>query len=143
MMRSKVLIAAGIGLLLGVTPVWAHHAFAAEFDSGKPLHLRGTVTKVEWINPHAWIHLDVKNADNTVTSWMIESAAPNTLLRRGVSKASLPPGTELVVDGFQAKDGSNRANGQAITQADGRTLFLGGQGTGAPGDKSGEKSGEK
>jgi hypothetical protein len=139
-MKNHVLIAAvGIGLLLGMAPVWAHHAFAAEFDTDKPLHLRGTVTKVEWINPHSWIHLDVKNADNTVTSWMIEVGAPNSLLRRGVNKASLPAGTELLVDGFQAKDGSNRANGQAVTLSDGRRLFIGGQGAEAPGYKDDEK----
>jgi hypothetical protein len=145
MNRNCWIAVAGIGLLFGVAPAWAHHAFAAEFDSSKPLHLRGTVTKVEWINPHAWIHLDVKNADNTVTSWMIEGGAPNSLLRRGITKASLPPGTELVVDGFQAKDGTSRANGQTITQSDGTKLFISGQGTGAPGDKSkeNEKTNEK
>jgi hypothetical protein len=139
-MRNNLLMAAaGIGFLLGVGPAWAHHAFAAEFDSDQPVHLRGSVTRVEWINPHSWIHLDVKNEDNTVTSWMVEVGAPNTLLRRGLNKASLPEGTELVVDGFQAKDGSKRANGQAVTLSDGRKLFLGGQGTEAPGYKDEEK----
>ena len=99
--------------------MWAHHAFAAEFDVNKPLVLKGTVTKMEWINPHAWIHLDVKNADGTVTSWMIEAGAPNGLLRRGFNKSSLPPGTEIVVEGWQAKDQSNRANGSNITYPDG------------------------
>jgi len=126
-MKNKLLIAAaGIGLLAGVAPVWAHHAFAAEFD----------VTKMEWINPHAWIHLDVKNADGTVTSWMIEAGAPNGLLRRGFNKNSLPPGTEIVVEGWQAKDESTRANGSNITYPDGRKLFIGSQGTGAPTDKN-------
>jgi hypothetical protein len=135
-MKSKVLIAmAGIGLLFSVTPARAHHAFAAEFDSDKPLHLVGVVTKVEWINPHAWIHLDVKDADGKVTSWMIEGGAPNTLLRRGITKASLPVGTEIVVDGFHAKDGTNTANGQAITQPDGKKLFLGS----SLADKAGDK----
>ena len=139
-MRSNVLIATGgVGLLLGVAPAWAHHAFAAEFDATKPLHLVGTVTKVEWINPHAWIHIDVKGANGKVTSWMIEGGAPNTLIRRGVTKASLPAGAEIVVDGFQAKDGTNTANGQSITQPDGTKLFLGSSLGATPGDPGGDK----
>src|SRR5271154_1968487 len=125
-MRTKLAMAvAGVGLLLSAAPVWAHHAFAAEFDSTKPVKLRGTVTKMEWINPHAWIHIDVKNADGTVTSWMIECGSPNTLFRRGVTKDSLPAGTEVLVDGYLAKDGSNRANGRDVTLTDGKKLFLG------------------
>jgi hypothetical protein len=115
----------GLGMLLAAVPVRAHHAFAAEFDSKKPVKLRGTVTKMEWINPHAWIHIDVKNADGSVTSWMVEGGTPNTLFRRGLTKDSLVEGTEIVVDGYQAKDGSNRANGRDITFPDGRKLFLG------------------
>jgi hypothetical protein len=118
---------AGVGLL-SAAPVWAHHAFAAEFDSTKPVKLHGTVTKMEWINPHAWIHLDVKNEDGTVSSWMVEGGSPNTLLRNGFTKASLPVGTEIVVDGYQAKDASNKANGRDITFPDGRKLFVGSAG---------------
>jgi Family of unknown function (DUF6152) len=119
-----VLIGAGV-LMLAAAPVWAHHAFAAEFDASKPIKFKGTVTKMEWINPHAWIHIDVKGDDGTVTPWMIEAAAPNALLRRGWTKASLPAGTEILVQGFQAKDGANRANGSVITFTDGKKLFVG------------------
>jgi Family of unknown function (DUF6152) len=103
----------------------AHHAFAAEFDSNKPIKLTGTVTKMEWINPHSWIHIDVKNADGTVTNWMIECGSPNTLFRHGLNKESLPNGVEIVVDGYKAKDGGMRANGRDVTFTDGRKLFLG------------------
>lgn len=130
-MRTKLLIAAA-GLMLSAIPMFAHHAFAAEFDVNRPLVLKGTVIKMEWINPHAWIHLAVKNADGTTTEWMIEAGAPNGLLRRGFTKHSLPPGTEIVVEGWQAKDQSNRANGSNITYPDGRKLFIGSPGTGAP-----------
>ena len=119
-----VALAAG-ALLLAAVPVWAHHAFAAEFDADKPIKFKGTVTKMEWINPHAWIHIDVKGDDGKVTEWMIEAAAPNSLLRRGWTKYSLPAGTEIVVEGFQAKDASNRANGSVITFTDGKKLFVG------------------
>jgi len=133
-MRSiKIGLAMGAAVLLAA-PLWAHHAFAAEFDSNKPVNLRGTVSKMEWINPHAWIHVDVKDADGKVTNWMVECGSPNTLLRRGVTKNSVTAGTEIVVDGYQSKDGSNRANGRDVTFADGRKVFLGSTGTGAPGD---------
>ena len=117
-------LVAGI-LFLAAVPVWAHHAFAAEFDASKPIQLKGTVTKMEWINPHAWIHIDVKGEDGGVSPWMIEAAAPNSLLRRGFTKNSLLIGMEILVEGFQAKDGANRANGSIITFADGRKLFVG------------------
>jgi len=126
-MRTRVAVLIGIaGLLMAAAPVWAHHAFAAEFDAQKPVKLRGTVAKVEFINPHSWIHMDVKDADGKVTRWMVEGGSPNALFRRGVTKDALPQGTEISVDGYQAKDGSNRANGRDITFADGRKLFVGG-----------------
>ena len=127
-------MAATLGLMLATVPAWAHHAFAAEFDAKKPVHLEGVVTKVELINPHAWIHVDAKGADGKVTSWMIEAGSPNVLLRRGFTKQSVPTGTQVVVDGYQSKDGSMRANGRDITLPDGKKLFLGSSGTGAPYD---------
>lgn len=128
-MKCRIAIAiGGAALILAATPAWPHHAFAAEFDANKPVKLSGTVTKMEWINPHAWIHLDVKSPDGTVTSWMIEGGSPNTLLRNGFTKLSLPVGAEIVVDGYQSKDGTNKANGRNITFADGRKLFVGSAG---------------
>ena len=135
-MRTELAVVIAVaGLLLKGTPVFAHHAFAAEFDAKKPVKLRGTVTKMEWINPHAWIHVDVKGPDGKVVNWMIEAGTPNTLFRRGFTKNSLAVGTEILVDGYQSKDGSNRANGRDITFADGKKLFMGSTGDGAPNDK--------
>lgn len=132
MKKTLAVATVGVSLLLAAVPAWAHHAFAAEFDAKKPVHLEGTVTKVELINPHAWIHVDAKNADGTVTSWMVEAGSPNVLLRRGFTKTSVAPGTPVVVEGYQSKDGSNRANGRDITLPNGQKLFLGSTGTGAP-----------
>lgn len=123
-----------LGMVMATAPVSGHHAFAAEFDATKPLKLKGTVTKTEWINPHSWIHIDVKKPNGTVESWAIEGGPPNALFRRGFSRNSLPAGTEIVVEGFQAKDGSRKGNGRDLTFADGRRLFLGSSGTGAPRD---------
>lgn len=132
----RALFFAGIILVLeaATVPVSAHHAFSAEFDAERPVHLRGKVTKMEWINPHAWVHVTVEKEDGTVQSWMVEGGTPNALLRRGFTKNSLMPGTEIVVQGYQAKDGSLRANGRDLTLPDGRKLFMGSSGTGAPKD---------
>jgi hypothetical protein len=112
--------------------VSAHHAFAAEFDANKPVNFKGTITRMEWVNPHTWLHIQVKNPNGTMENWAIEAGTPNVLFRRGFTKQSLLPGTEIVVDGYRAKDGSRRANGRDLTFADGKKLFLGSSGIGAP-----------
>lgn len=134
MRTNLAILLAGAGLFLTAVPVAAHHAFAAEFDSNKPIKLRGTVVKMEWINPHSWIHIDVKRPDGKVDRWMIEGGPPNALYRRGFTKDSLPVGSDILVEGFRAKDGSTRGNGRDITFSDGKKLFLGSSGTGAPRD---------
>jgi hypothetical protein len=136
-MRTKLaLVVAGIGVLLaGSTSVWAHHAFAAEFDVNKPLKLRGTLLKWEMVNPHSWFHLDVKDQDGKVVTWLIEGGSPNQLIRMGVTKNTVPIGTELVIEGYHAKDGTNKAVGRNFVLSDGRRLFLGGSAPGGGGDK--------
>jgi len=123
-------------LILTVARVQAHHAFAAEFDANKPVKLKGTVTSMEWVNPHSWLHIDVKKADGTVEKWMVEGGPPTSLLKRGFTKKSVVIGSEVVVEGFMSKDHACRpicrANGRDITFTDGRKLFMGSSGTGAP-----------
>ena len=134
-MHTRLFLAvAGIVTLADGGSLVAHHAFAAEFDGSKPVTLRGSVTKMEWINPHAWVHMDVKGSDGSVVNWMVEGGAPNALLRRGWNKNSVLPGMAITVEGFRAKDGSNRANGRNVTLPSGQKLFIGSSGTGAPTD---------
>ena len=134
-MPRSLWVAAGAAALLTVSvPLFAHHAFSAEFDANAPVNLRGPVVKVEWINPHAWIHMETKTKDGTTEVWMVEGGTPNTLQRNGVTRDSVTVGTVIVVSGYQAKDGRKRANGRDITLPDGRTLFMGSSGTGAPRD---------
>ena len=134
---TRHFLAASIGaalLCLAARPAAAHHSFAAEFDANMPITLHGTITKLEWINPHSWLHVDVKNPDGTTTEWMVEAATPNTLLRRGFTRDTVKAGTEITVVGFQAKSGAHRANGRDLILADGSHLFMGSSDSGAPGD---------
>lgn len=137
MIRNSRWILAAV--VLWVAPVWAHHSFAAEFDDKKPLKLQGKVTKVEFINPHSWIHIDVKGPDGKMTNWGVEGGSPNALYRLGFTRDALPLGTEIIVDGYQAKDGSNRAVGKDLTFTDGKRLFLGGSAPGSLGENQSEK----
>ena len=132
-LRSFGVAAAGAALA-GSGPALAHHAFGAEFDPNRPLVLRGPVVRVEWVNPHTWIHMEVTNEDGSKDVWMVEGGTPNTLLRRGLTRNTLTPGTEIIVDGYQSKDRSKRANGRDVTFTDGRKIFMGSSGTGAPRD---------
>jgi len=136
-MRTKLatLLALSAMMLVAAAPLWAHHAFASEFDAAKPLKLQGTVKKVELINPHSWFHIDVKDADGKVVTWMVEGGSPNALIRLGVTQQSLPIGTEIIVEAFQAKDGGNKACGVDLVYAStGKRLFMGGS---APGGEQG------
>jgi hypothetical protein len=135
-MRTKLaVVIAGLGVMLAAGPLWAHHAFSAEFDVTKPMKLQATLVKWEMVNPHSWFHVDVKGPDGTVVTWMIEGGSPNQLIRLGVTKNTLAIGTELIIEGYLAKDGTNKAVGRNFTFADGRRLFLGGSAPGADPNK--------
>jgi len=129
-MTIRTMTFAVIAVLLASVPVPAHHAFSAEFDANQPIQLRGVVARVELINPHSWIHIDVTGDDGTVTRWMIEGGTPNTLFRRGINRDSLPVGEVILVDGYRSLDGSNKANGRDVTFPDGRKIFLSGSSAG-------------
>jgi hypothetical protein len=136
-MRKALIISITLAALLALSmQVLAHHAFSAEFDANKPVKLRGNVVKMDWINPHAWLYVDVKNPDGSITNWMIELGPPNALLKRGWTKQSVPPGMEVIVDGYQSKDGALRANGRDVTLPDGRKMFAGSSNTGAPDERN-------
>ena len=135
-LRARV---AAVVLAAGTMPASAHHSFAAEFDRNAPVHLEGTVVEFQWVNPHSWLIIDVEQEDGTTVRWAVEGGAPSALLRRGWNRNSLPPGTAVIVDGFQAKDGKPRANAADIVFPDGRRLNIGSAGTGAPYDRDGDE----
>jgi hypothetical protein len=132
--RLRAALVCGVGFFLATAALSAHHSFAAEFDANKPITLRGILTRMDWVNPHGWIYMDVKNAKGVTESWGIEAGAPNAMLRRGLRKADFPAGIEIVVTGFLAKNGTHTANGRTVTLPDGREFFAGSSGTGAPAD---------
>ena len=142
MRASSLLTAACAALTVGaaVYPAAAHHSFAAEFDADQPVTLEGTITRMEWINPHTWMHIDVENDDGTTTPWMIEGGTPNTLFRRGFTRNSVQVGTRITVHGYRARNGANRANGRDLILPDGSRLFMGSPGIGAPGDDAGDEA---
>jgi len=125
MTKQMLGVLGGVALWLVAAPVAAHHSFAAEFDINQPIELKGTLTKMAWVNPHGWIYIDVKEPDGKVTNWGIEAGSPTTLLRRGLRKTDFPTGTEVIVEGYRSKSGAPRANGKTLTFADGRNFFLG------------------
>ena len=132
-MRAKLSLVA-VAFLAAPLTVLAHHSFAAEFDANKPLVLKGTITKIDLVNPHAWLYMNVTDSDGKVVNWAVEMGSPNALIRRGITRNTVPIGAELTVEGFAAKDGSPTANGRTLRMADGRALFAGSSNTGAPGD---------
>ena len=136
-MRKALIVSFVIAALVTFSiPLAAHHAFSAEFDDKKPVKLRGNVVKMDWINPHAWLYIDVKGSDGAIVSWMIELGPPNALIKRGWTKQSVPVGMEVIVDGYQSKDGALRANGRDVTLPDGRKMFAGSSNTGAPDERN-------
>jgi hypothetical protein len=139
-MRARLfLIVISVGVLLADVPAWAHHSFAAEFDGTKPVTLRGTLTKMEWTNPHGWLFVNVTGEDGKVVNWGIEAGSPNALLRRGLRPADFAIGSEVIIQGYRAKNGTPTANGSSVKFANGRNFFLGSSGTGSPDDKAGRE----
>jgi len=136
LMNASLPVLFGLVFLVTVKPAFSHHSFAAEFDGTQPVTLQGTITKLEWANPHGWIYIDVKMADGRVVNWAIETAGPNALQRRGVRKSDFPLGSEVQVSGYRAKNGTPTANAKTVTLPDGRELLTGSSGTGAPGDNA-------
>ena len=134
MWMSSARLVVGVGLLLTTLPLLAHHSFSAEFDIDKPITLTGTLTELQWINPHGWIHMEVVGDNDTTVNWAVELGSPTALLRRGLRKSDFPPGLEIVVEGYEAKDGTPTANGITVRFQDGRNFFAGSSGTGAPED---------